>query len=285
MTIEKLKDLAFFPGCSLATSALENYESLRFFCREIGYRLVEISDWNCCGSSSAHAIKPELAIALASRNLALMADCDQVLIACPSCYKRLFQTFLRIKSDPEARAVYTRNWGDRFNPDLEITPFLSFLAEQRFARPGSGFSDRLRGLRFVPYYGCMLARPPVMKDRPSDFGVMEKVLARLGAAACVWASASKCCGTFLSVARPDLVTPKINQMMQGAMAAGADCIVTACSMCHLTLEIRCTSRSKIPVFHFSELLALAVGAGPHQGWFKKHLIDPGPLLKTKGLLD
>lgn len=278
------QDLPFFPGCSLATSARENYDSLQVFCREIGYNLVEVQDWNCCGSSSAHAVWDELAFDLASRNLALMADCDQVLIACPSCYKRLSQAFLRLRSDPDLRARYFLHWGDRFNPDLKITPFLSFLVAEGFARAGSSLAGRLRGLNFAPYYGCMLARPPSMKNQPSHFGVMEKVLANLGARGCTWSFTSKCCGTFLSVARPDLVTPRINAMMQGAMAAGADCIVTACSMCHLTLEIRCTSRKTIPVFHFSELLSLALGSGSQKDWYKKHLIDPRPLLRAKGLL-
>jgi heterodisulfide reductase subunit B len=60
--------------------------------------------------------------------------------------------------------------------------------------------------------------------------------------------------------------------------------VTACAMCQLNLEIRCTLKDKIPTLHFSEILALAFGAKGSKSWFKRHLVDPMPLLKSKGLI-
>jgi heterodisulfide reductase subunit B len=55
-------------------------------------------------------------------------------------------------------------------------------------------------------------------------------------------------------------------------------------MCQLNLEIRCTLNSRIPVLHLSEILALALGAEGHRDWFKRHLVDPRPALKSRGLL-
>lgn len=278
------KELAFFPGCSLATSARENYESLRSVCRSLGYELTEIQDWNCCGTSSAHAINHELAFGLACRNLALMNSQQRVLVACPSCYKRLKQTLLLLWRDPQCRERFETAWQTGLNPELELIPFLSFLAGQDLGGIGPDVSRKLDGLRCVPYYGCMLARPSAMKDDPLMFGIMEKTLHDLGAEPVMWAHAMKCCGTFLSVARPDLVTPLVNEIFSGAEQAGADCLVTACSMCHLNLEVRCTTRQALPVFHFSELLALAMGAGPKKDWFNRHLIDPRPLLRSRALI-
>ncbi len=143
---------------------------------------------------------------------------------------------------------------------------------------------RLQGLQYVPYYGCMLATPPIMSREPSYQGIMEKTLGQVGARTLLWPYKMRCCGTFLAVARQDIVTPMINTMFDSALEAGAECIVTACSMCHMNLEIRCTRKQKIPVFHFSELLSLAAGWGAKKNWFNRHLIDPRPLLKSKGLL-
>lgn len=44
----------------MATSAKENNESLIHFFQRMGIDLVEIEDWNCCGSSSAHSIDAEV---------------------------------------------------------------------------------------------------------------------------------------------------------------------------------------------------------------------------------
>ena len=113
---------------------------------------------------------------------------------------------------------------------------------------------------------------------------MENVIDALGAESMAWPFPARCCGTFLTAARPDIVTPIINQITQGAIRAGADCIVTACAMCHMNLEIRSTKPNQLPIFHFSEILALSLGHNVPDSWFARHLIDPRPLLERKGLL-
>jgi heterodisulfide reductase subunit B len=76
----------------------------------------------------------------------------------------------------------------------------------------------------------------------------------------------------------------INRIMQGAKDSGAECIVTACAMCHMNLEVRCTLKNPVPIFHFSEILSMAFGVSGNKDWFSRHLIDPRPLLKSKGLM-
>lgn len=278
------KKLSFFPGCSLVTSARENYRSLKAFCLKLGYELVEVQDWNCCGSSSAHCLDSKLARNLAGRNFSLILPDRPCIVACPNCYKRLRQTYLYLKNDHSGRASFKRRWGTDFPDQLQVRPFLSFLAEQDLSALYKQALNGLNGLVYVPYYGCMLARPTIMNREPSHIGVMETVLAELGAEVRVWRYKSRCCGTFLSVSRPDVVTPMINAIMDGAVQAGAECLVTACSMCHLNLEVRCTAKNKLPIFHFSELLALAAWVGDHLDWFSRHVIDPRPLLAAKGLV-
>ena len=108
---------------------------------------------------------------------------------------------------------------------------------------------------------------------------MENILTALGAEAVPDALRYRCCGSFLSATDPEIVTPLVNEIIGSAAAARADCLVTACAMCQLNLEIRNTSRTKIPIFHFSEILALALGADDYEEWFVRHLVDPRPVLQ------
>jgi|WetSurMetagenome_2_1015567.scaffolds.fasta_scaffold39750_3 heterodisulfide reductase subunit C len=39
------------------------------------------------------------------------------------------------------------------------------------------------------------------------------------------------------------------------------------------------TKTKLPVFHFSEVLALALGAEDYEAWFVRHIIDPRPLVE------
>ncbi|RPJ70626.1 MAG: hypothetical protein EHM15_11530 [Desulfobacteraceae bacterium] len=277
-------DVSYFPGCSLATTAKENNQSLIESCRKMGIRLVELSDWNCCGSSSAHSIDHRLAFDLACRNLVLAPPGRPLVAACPSCTLRLKHAQHLLKNDPAAQERFLQTWGRPFDPDLRIRHFFGLLAEVDFERlPAT--NGRLRvEMTFAPYYGCMLNRPTALRSGSNYYGIMERILGGIGMRSVTWGFAAQCCGTFLSVARPDIVTPKVNAIMQGAADAGAECIVTACAMCHMNLEVRCSLKSPVPIFHFSEMLSLAFGTSNQKEWFSRHLIDPRPLLKSKGLM-
>jgi heterodisulfide reductase subunit B len=284
MPAASVVDVSYFPGCSLATTARESNQSLIEAGRRMGINLIELADWNCCGSSSAHSVRRELAFDLAARNLSLAPAGRPLVVACPSCLLRLKHAEHRLHHEAAARQRYIQRIGRPHDPGLRVRHFFGLLEEA-----GLGGLLRASGrapidLRFAPYYGCMLNRPLQLRSGPSDYGIMEKTLAAAGLTPVVWSSAYRCCGTFLTVARPDIVTPKVNAILQGAAEAGAECIVTACAMCHMNLEVRRTLKHPVPIFHFSEIISLAFGVAGGRNWFARHLIDPRPLLESKGLL-
>jgi heterodisulfide reductase subunit B len=285
MDKKNLIDLSYYPGCSLKTTARENNASLIYLFKHLGYNLIELEDWNCCGSSSAHSVDTELAFDLASRNLSLAPLDRPLLVACPSCLLRLRSAYLHLEEDQRARRHYEKMWDKPFDPKLQIMHFFEFLSQIDLLAHSTDRIRRLEGLRFVPYYGCMLARPPIMRHEKNYFGLMEKILSDLGAKPEKWSFSSRCCGTFLTVARPEVVEPMVNEIIQGAIDARADCIVTACAMCHMNLEVRCSLKEKVPILHFSEIISLALGIAKseYKGWFSRHLVDPKPLLKALDL--
>jgi heterodisulfide reductase subunit B len=278
--------LSYFPGCSLATTARENNASLTAFLERLGIELVELEDWNCCGSSSLHSLDAEAAFLLPARNLSLAPAGRPLLIACPSCMLRMRQAQLRLAADPDARARYREHFGREADLDLEVVHFFEVIERSAPRLVSTLGPEPLKGVRFAPYYGCMLARPPSMRHEKNYHGLLERILTRLGAAVVAWPFAARCCGTFLTAARPEVVIPLVNRIVDGARAAGANCIVTACAMCHMNLESRCTSRRPVPVLHFSEALALAMGVdnGAVAAWLARHLIDPRPLFKELNLI-
>ena len=276
---------SFFPGCSLKASGHENTLSLRNFCDQVNIDLIELDDWNCCGSSSAHSIDAGAADRLPMRNIALAPRGQPLLIACPSCLIRTKTIYLKIKKDPELKETYEKLWETPFDDDLEIIHFFDLFDRIRVQDFIKDAASRLKGLKVSVYYGCMLSRPPDFRfETLMDTQIMEKNLSKLGAQIIPFGYGKQCCGTYLSAAKPKLAEKVVNQIISKAVAAGAECLVTACSMCHLNLEIRSTAENPIPVFHFSELLALALGVGDHTKWFPRHIVDPAPLLKDRYLI-
>jgi heterodisulfide reductase subunit B len=282
MKLYKQKAYSYFPGCSLATSAKENNRSLLSMTKKLGVDLIELPDWNCCGSSSTHSINHSLAIDLAARNLSLIPINLPLVVACPSCYIRLCQGYYQIKGSKELRASYEEIWNKPFNDDLKIIHLFKLLENMKL-KDRIENSDIFKNIKYVPYYGCMLSKPLDIPKDENYNGTMENIMNAMGASLVNWSSMQKCCGTFLSVTKPKSITPIINRIITEAIDSKADCIVTACSMCHLNLEIRCDLDKKIPIVHLSEMISIALGSKSYKKWFARHLVDPYPMLKNKGV--
>ncbi len=270
----RLQDFSYFPGCSLATTAGESNRSMMQAARILGLNLIELQDWNCCGSSSAQTMCKNLSLAMAARNLSLAPPGRPLVAMCPRCLHYLRSTQKCLKSDPETREALEEKWGRPIYTDLEIIHFMEVLSRYGLDRLKANARRSLKGLRYVPYYGCTLFRPPRLAKERYFQGEMENILGALGAQAVPDALSYRCCGSFLSATDPEIVTPLVQEIIGSAAAAKADCLVTACAMCQLNLEMRNTSRAKIPIFHFSEILALALGAEDYEEWFVRHLVDP-----------
>ncbi len=276
--------LSYFPGCSLATTAKENNASLKSFLNHFDMELSEIDDWNCCGSSSTHSVNSKLALSLAARNLFLALPNRQLLIACPGCFLRLSHAKMELNASKEKQTKYETHFDRPYNKNLELVHFFELLVKMSGKGLFKNLTGRLKGLKIAPYYGCMLARPPRMNKEKNHYGLIEETMATLGGESIRWPFLSSCCGTFLSVSKPRIAEKLVNRIMKGAIQSGAECIVTACAMCHLNLEIRCRPENRLPIFHFSEVLSLALKGEVSNDWFKRHLIDPEPLLEQRQLI-
>jgi heterodisulfide reductase subunit B len=277
-------ELAYYPGCTLDSTAREIDDAVHRVCETLDIHLKSLPDWNCCGSSSVHAVRPQLAISLAARNLfQAQAMGRDLMVMCAGCANRLRVASNQLRADRTSRRINREILDDRLEADLHVHHLLDILPGRLKAGPYRDALQRpLHGLRYVPYYGCLLAKPPELKNYPKLYGSMESVMGWLGADGCNWGHQAKCCGAFLSVARPDIVGPMVSRIMNEAIAAGAECIVTACAMCQLNLELRSHPGRQLPVFSIVELLAYGLGSADLAAWFRRHLIDPMPLFRKKG---
>jgi heterodisulfide reductase subunit B len=278
---------AFYPGCSLHSTGLEYGLSTRAVFSHLGADLIELPDWNCCGASSAHALSHTIALALPARNLAIAQRANQdLVISCAACFSRMKSTALTLEREPETRAEIEELVGFHYSGETEIRPALGVVFEDfGLETIAEAAQNPLQGLNLVPYYGCLLVRPPEVAqfDDPENPHIMSDLLRAAGAHVLEWSYATDCCGGSLSLSRSDVVQNLVGRLVEHAREAGADALVTACPLCQVNLEMRQSSEPEMPVFYFTELLGLAFGIPEADRWWKKHLIDPRPLLRTAGL--
>lgn len=283
------KSYSYYPGCSLHSTGLEYGLSTRAVFQHLELELIELPNWNCCGASSAHSLNHTLGIALPARNLAIAQESGLDLVTpCAACFSRMKNADYALRTDLEMRAKIETVVGFQYTGQVAIRPGIAVLYEdcgidqiQEMAKVP------LTGLRVVPYYGCLLVRPPHVTqfDDPDDPIVMTKLLRALGAEVMPWSYATDCCGAGLSLSRSDVVQNLVGRLVSGAREAHAQALVTACPLCQVNLEMRQTVESKIPAFYITELMGLAFGLPEARKWWSKHLVDPRPLLKSIGLLE
>jgi succinate dehydrogenase / fumarate reductase cytochrome b subunit len=78
--------------------------------------------------------------------------------------------------------------------------------------------------------------------------------------------------------------------LKEAIAAGADCLVTPCPLCHLNLDSRqpeveqvIGEKLGIPVLHLPQLIALALGVSSDKLGLDRHIVSTKPLLQKLGM--
>jgi len=175
---------SYFPGCSQSGSAEEFGLSTEAVCRALEIELLELPDWNCCGASSAHMTDDLLSLALPGRDLAIARDMGKDMITvCAMCYSRMKIARDRILGDETIAGKVQEVVGADPRFTGEVRHLLDVLVND------VGLSEikkwlrlPLEGLHAVPYYGCLLVRPPGVcccdsVENPTE---LDRLLALLG---------------------------------------------------------------------------------------------------------
>jgi heterodisulfide reductase subunit B2 len=273
--------LGYYPGCSLMGMDREFNESVYALARRTDLHLVEIPDWNCCGSTAAHNVSRLLSLALPARNLALAekAGLADLLVPCSACYQRLVTTQHELMENEELRKEVI----DIIEMDYKgATKILNIIegmvkifssVEVKIEKPLS--------VKVACYYGCLMVRPPkVMKfDRAEDPQSMDELMKKFGAEPVDWPFKTECCGAGLTMSRTDLVCKLSAKIIESAIKNGAEIIIVACPMCHANLDMRRADIEKaagkkynIPVLYLTQAIGLALGIGEKELGIHRHFV-------------
>jgi len=281
--------LAYYPGCSQESAALEYGISMRKMAEVLGVELWEIPEWNCCGATAAHSVNHLLSLALPARNLAIAEQQGlDVVTPCAGCYNRLKVTEHYVRENQQMRKQVQEAIGANYRATNRTFSVLELLVERLgidFIR--SKVTKPLKGLKPVCYYGCLLVRPVELTgfDDPEDPRSMDNLVRALGAEPVDWPFKTECCGAALTNTRPEIGLKMTHTLLKTAVEMGADSIVTACPICMLNLDMRQSQVEKefevkfdLPVYYVTELVAVAAGISPQEAGINLHFVEAVNLL-------
>jgi len=296
--------IPYFPGCTLQTSAKNFDVSARAVAERLGLELVELDKWNCCGTVYSLVADNLMNHLAPIRNLIRVQemmengeidDENRLVTLCSMCFNTLKSANDRIRETPaDLRKINDFMYREKdYNGDVEVIHFLELLNELGFEKVKGNVRKPLKDLKISPYYGCMLLRPKEISiDDPEDPTIIEELMAALGATLSDNPYKKMCCGTFQTARDKGIVVRLARDILSRAAREGADAIITSCPLCAFNLNDRQkdivekeAGFAKIPVFYFTQLMAVAFGLGEEYCGFDLNYVDPRPLLREKGLLE
>jgi heterodisulfide reductase subunit B len=284
--------VAYYPGCSLESTATEFNHSTKAVCEALELNLIEPKGWVCCGSSAAHRADPEFALRLPMENLALIEKSGfrEVTMPCAACFSRHKASQYEIRHNDKHREEVNQALGYTYRDSVHVSTLIEAILNHVGAdKVTANVKKPLEGLRVVCYYGCLLTRPPEVTEaeHPENPTDMDELMSALGAEVVDWSYKTCCCGAAHSLTRPDIVIKLSGGLVQAAQDAGADVIAVACPLCHLNLDARqfqMDVQEPIPVMYFTQLMALALGLPEKDAVLNKNMVDPRPILQNKEII-
>jgi heterodisulfide reductase subunit B len=280
----------YFPGCSAESTALGLGLSTRAIAAPLDIELIEIEDWNCCGSTPYGSLEGEEAIVVAARNLALAEKSGFDLVTpCSSCYVTLAGANQHLQEHPKMLTRVNKALavaGLEYKGSLKVRHLVDVLYNDitpEFIASRVKFG--LNGLRVAPYYGCQLVRPQYGLDDTEFPHTLDRLVACLGAEAINFPMKARCCGGSLTLSEEKNVLELMRRILQSAAENGAQCLVTPCPLCQTNLDAyqsrvnaRFKTRYHLPVLFITQLLGLALGIEVKSLGMATNIVSPREVL-------
>lgn len=262
--------IGYYPGCALHGSSNDYELSVRTCLDKLGVEVRELDDWTCCGATAAHSINEMLAVALPARNLAIAErdGIDQMLAPCPMCSMELIKAAKTISGDACVRKEMSRIVELDVTGRTQVLNLIQVFQQVGLERIKKAVVRPLKEIKAACYYGCLLVRPAdYLKfddcEQPSS---METVIEALGGEPVDWNYKTECCGAGMTMCNEDTVLELSHRILTNAAEHGANCVVVACPMCHVNLDMkqadidrRYSVQHNMMIYYLSDLIGMALG--------------------------
>jgi heterodisulfide reductase subunit B len=152
-----LRYYTFFPGCSSSEGGAKAYGwSTKAVSKILDTELIELDDWNCCGSTPYSSVEELASFCLSARNLALAEKRGFDLVTpCSSCYVILNRTNAYLKQYPELRAKVNKALAAgklKYQGTVKVRHLLDvFVNDVGFDAIKAKVKRKLEGLKVAPY--------------------------------------------------------------------------------------------------------------------------------------
>ena len=263
----------------------------------LGFKLEEIPRWNCCGAVYSLAEDDLIHQVAPIRNLIRVKEQgkDKLATLCAFCFNTLKRANLLVRENAEKRNTLNSFMDEEidYGGEVKVVHFLEVLRDEiGWEVLAQKVKLPLRELKVAPYYGCTLLRPrEIAIDSVENPTILREFLEALGASPIDFPESTRCCGSYQIISNPDDISEYARDIFNSALSQGAEALVLTCPLCDYNLgkgqkELikKHNEFKEMPLFYFTQLLALALGLDSRICHFELNYGSPELLLREKNLL-
>jgi heterodisulfide reductase subunit B len=286
-----LRYYTYFPGCSASEGGAKAYNrSTQAVSKVLDIDLIELDDWNCCGSTPSSSVDELGALCMPARDLALAEKRGLDMVTpCSACYVVFNRTNSYLKQYPQLKSKVDEALaagGLEYHGTVKVRHLLDVLTtDVGYEAIASKVKRNLSGLKVAPYYGCQVVRPGFGFDHPESPQSLDKLITSVGAEPTPFPLKARCCGGSLIISEEDLALGLIRKLLDSASSNGAQCLVTVCPLCQTNLDAyqsRVNKKFKtsfnLPVLFFTQLMGVAFGLEEKELGLKTGVVPVGKVL-------
>jgi succinate dehydrogenase / fumarate reductase cytochrome b subunit len=259
----------------------------------LGTSVVELHAAACCGAGVVSEADPDLALALNARTFAQAERLGlDVMTICGTCQGVMGAANKRLK-DTATRERINRLLepeGMTYGGTIQVKHLLWIVVRDiGLHRLRDQIRIPMNDFRIAPFYGCYMLRPSeeLGFDDPENPTSLDKVIAAVGGEPVAYAGRTKCCGFPIILEKEAIAVAMAGNNMKEAKDEGADCMVTPCPLCHMSLDIyqeraahAVRASLNLPILHLPQLLGLAMGIPSNELGVARHLVSVDSIIRS-----
>ncbi|MHA1732863.1 MAG: CoB--CoM heterodisulfide reductase iron-sulfur subunit B family protein [Promethearchaeota archaeon] len=282
-----------FWGCVIANRLPFIESASRQAMAKLEFESEDFPEASCCpdpvgGQSTSH----KAWLALGARNLAIAEAAGASLVSpCNGCVETFKSVNYFMEEDEHEKEEINEvlaKVNKSYSGATEVKHLIDVLYEDiGLDKVRAAVTNPLTGLRVACHYGCHYMRPSAVVKGEDPFNPthLDELVEALGAIPVEYEDKLACCGNGTSKTDDEVGSRMTLAKLDSMTAAKADCIAVICPACFLQLDGTQRNINKVfhrdfglPVFYFTELLALAMGIPGDSFGAKFHSV------KTKDIL-
>ena len=277
-----------YMGCSVPAN-YPNYEAAMLKVAEaFGMELNYMEEVACCGSPNLRAIDYFGWLVVNAQTIAVAEKSGyDIVTPCNGCFGSLKDVLYHLNHDDNLKKKVNeelKKQGLEFKGTVKVRHFIEALyTDIGIEEIKKKVTKPLDGVGIAIHYGCHLLRPADVTEFSPE--VLDELVRATGATVVEYPLWKQCCGATVLPVNEPLAVRLARDKLKSMKEAGAEFATVVCPACGNQLDLQQLDLKNsygevydLPVLHYPQILALAMGMSEESIGLEMNRVSAQPIL-------